>query len=160
MEIKVHLKAIGKCHGKEFVYWKTYVSKAEKPVVKKLSSKKFYKVKVKKIRVVKRKKKMVENTGRVNEQIPRLKIRKNAKKPSVRSRKEYRLWRESILHKFNHTCSFCGAKERLELDHIEPVSKRPDLVMADYNARILCKPCHITTDSYPKSLRTHFLRLS
>ncbi len=80
------------------------------------------------------------------------KKRKFNLKSRIRNSKEYHLWRKSILNKFNHTCSFCGAKERLELDHIEPVSKRPDLIMTDENARILCNPCHKTTDSYPKSL--------
>lgn len=72
---------------------------------------------------------------------------------AIRTTKAYRDWRNSILNKFNHTCSFCGSTERLELDHIEPVSKRPDLVMSDSNARILCKPCHKTTDSYPITLK-------
>ena len=98
--------------------------------------------------------KMVKNTGGVNEQNVRLnkRIRRISPHRLIRSTKEYRKWRESILHKFNYTCSFCGSMERLELDHIEPVSKRPELIMVDSNARILCKPCHKTTPSYPKSL--------
>ena len=102
---------------------------------------------------MKHKVKMPKNTLPVIEQKVRInKVRKNAKKPSPRNTKEYRDWRKSILNKFNHTCSFCGNKEMLELDHIEPVSKRPDLIMTDENARILCKPCHTTTESYPRSL--------
>lgn len=85
---------------------------------------------------------------------PPKRARKNARKPSLRRTKAYLLWRRKILQQFNYTCSFCGSKERLELDHIEPVSKRPDLIMTDENARILCKPCHQTTPSYPLSLRT------
>ena len=128
--------------------------KQKKP--KKLKISNFPKVRL----PMKRKLKMVKKTAKVNEQKVRLnKVRKNAKKPNLRDGKSYRIWRESILHKFNHTCSFCGSKERLELDHIEPVSKRPDLVMADENARILCNPFNLNTDSYPKSLRAHFLGL-
>lgn len=81
------------------------------------------------------------------------KKRKIAPHRAIRNTKEYRVWREAVLRQFNHTCSFCGSKERLELDHIEPVSKRPDLVMETSNARILCNPCHKTTDSYPVLLR-------
>ena len=92
-------------------------------------------------------KKMPNITGSVNDKKVRLNISK-----FIRTTKAYRIWRESILNKFNHTCSSCGNKERLELDHIEPVSKRPDLIMEDTNARILCNPCHKKTDSYPKSL--------
>lgn len=103
--------------------------------------------------------KMPKKTAHVSDQKVRLNKKVMIKKKrikatrAIRGTRMYLDWRKKILNSFNHTCSFCGAKERLELDHIEPVSKRPDLIMDDSNARILCRPCHQTTDSYPKHLK-------
>lgn len=86
---------------------------------------------------------------------PVIKVRKRRKvsiQRAIRNTKEYKLWRQSIIDRDKHACLFCGCKERLEVDHIIPASKRPDLIMTDDNARVLCKPCHSETPSYPKSL--------
>ena len=46
-----------------------------------------------------------------------------------------------ILNKYKHKCNLCGSKDRLEFDHIIPVSKGGKST-AD-NLQILCKSCNI-----------------
>ena len=40
-------------------------------------------------------------------------------------------------------CVECGARGRLEVDHVQPVSTRPDLALTLSNLRTLCRACHI-----------------
>lgn len=44
----------------------------------------------------------------------------------------------------NPFCLFCKPKlvPATEVDHIIPISERPDLRLATHNLRGLCKPCH------------------
>jgi 5-methylcytosine-specific restriction endonuclease McrA len=49
-------------------------------------------------------------------------------------------------------CTACGASERdhdvaLEVDHIKPVSRFPDLEMDLDNLRTLCQRCHVRLGS-------------
>lgn len=39
-------------------------------------------------------------------------------------------------------CVKCGSRNRLEVDHIEPVRKRPDLAFVLSNLQTLCASCH------------------
>lgn len=39
-------------------------------------------------------------------------------------------------------CVECGARHRLEIDHVEPVRTRPDLAYALDNLQTLCGRCH------------------
>lgn len=39
-------------------------------------------------------------------------------------------------------CVSCGHRHRLEVDHIEPVKKRPDLAFELDNLQTLCAKCH------------------
>jgi hypothetical protein len=50
--------------------------------------------------------------------------------------------RNRILDKYNHKCNNCGSTERLEIDHIIPISKggRED----EINMQVLCKKCNLT----------------
>ena len=42
-----------------------------------------------------------------------------------------------------YRCVACGRGGcRLDVDHIEPVTKRPDLALAIDNLRTLCRKCH------------------
>ncbi len=66
----------------------------------------------------------------------------------IRTSTEYKLWRIAVLERDNYTCIWCGAKEKLEVDHIKPFALFPELRFAIDNGRILCKKCHITTDTY------------
>jgi len=40
-------------------------------------------------------------------------------------------------------CVRCGARGRLEVDHVQPVTRRPDLAMVLENLQTLCRDCHI-----------------
>lgn len=62
---------------------------------------------------------------------------------------EYRLWRESVFRRDDHTCVFCGARGRkLNADHIKRWADYPLLRFAIDNGRTLCVPCHEKTDTY------------
>lgn len=39
-------------------------------------------------------------------------------------------------------CVKCGSTQRLEVDHIQPVRKRPDLSFVLSNLQTLCASCH------------------
>lgn len=72
----------------------------------------------------------------------------------IRHTYEYRLWRDAVLKKFNSKCVFCNYSGKgLEADHILPFKDYPELRFSIENGRILCKPCHITTETYGKKHR-------
>lgn len=73
----------------------------------------------------------------------------------IRTSAEYRLWRKAVFERDNHTCIWCGeTKGELHADHIKPFAHYPELRFAIDNGRVLCKPCHKTTDTYcGKSIR-------
>jgi hypothetical protein len=49
--------------------------------------------------------------------------------------------RIDILNKYRHTCVICGSVEKLEIDHIIPVSK---MGISEFsNLQVLCKSCNI-----------------
>jgi hypothetical protein len=50
--------------------------------------------------------------------------------------------RKRILNKYNNKCCYCGDENRLEIDHIIPISKggRED----EDNMQVLCKKCNIS----------------
>lgn len=67
----------------------------------------------------------------------------------IRNSTEYKQWRRTILEKDNFTCVFCKQRGgKLEVDHIKPFSKYPELRLEISNGRTLCKDCHKTTDTY------------
>jgi len=45
-----------------------------------------------------------------------------------------RMWKESIKNQWNHTCAYCGATEKLSLDHIIPQCKGG----SNYSNNVLC----------------------
>ena len=71
---------------------------------------------------------------------------------------EYQDWRIAVFERDNYTCQFCGDRNGngknvyLQADHIKPWSTHKELRLDLDNGRTLCKPCHETTDSYPKQL--------
>ncbi len=71
----------------------------------------------------------------------------------LRMSTEYKLWRKCILEKDGHACIWCNSKKELHVDHIKPFALFPELRLAIDNGRVLCKPCHKTTDSYCKRLK-------
>lgn len=50
--------------------------------------------------------------------------------------------RMQALDRDGWQCVQCGARHRLEVDHIEPVRNRPDLSFALSNLQCLCGRCH------------------
>lgn len=66
----------------------------------------------------------------------------------LRRGREYRIWRNALIERDNYTCIWCGSKENIQADHIKPFALFPELRFAIDNGRVLCKPCHIKTDTY------------
>lgn len=86
----------------------------------------------------------------------------------IKSLPEYSQWRQNIYIRDDYSCQICGVRNgephqiKLDCDHIYPFSK----IMEDYNiqsvdealncsalwdtenGRILCRKCHIRTDTY------------
>jgi predicted restriction endonuclease len=56
----------------------------------------------------------------------------------------YKEWRKAVYRRDNWTCRMCGSKKSgiLRAHHIEPVKKRPDLILDINNGLTVCKPCH------------------
>lgn len=67
----------------------------------------------------------------------------------VRSSLEYKLWRKSVFKRDDYTCQECNKRGgKLEVDHIKPFSRFPELRLELDNGRILCVPCHKLTPTY------------
>ena len=50
--------------------------------------------------------------------------------------------RRRIFNKYKTECMKCNATSNLQLDHIKPVSKYPNLFLDINNMQILCKECN------------------
>lgn len=59
----------------------------------------------------------------------------------IRSR-QWRNLRPLILRRDGWACVQCGAKGRLEVDHVLPVRDRPELSFDPGNLQTLCPACH------------------
>lgn len=57
-------------------------------------------------------------------------------------------WRKAVLARDGGRCVQCGSTHRLQADHIQPVSKFPELLRAVANGRTLCFDCHKKTDTF------------
>ena len=61
---------------------------------------------------------------------------------------DYRIWRDSVFKRDNHTCKECGARNGngkrvvLNADHIKSFAQYPELRLAIDNGRTLCRECH------------------
>lgn len=66
----------------------------------------------------------------------------------LRSSNEAKIWRRAVLERDGYICIWCGAKDKLEADHIKRWSDYPELRFAIDNGRTLCKPCRRTTNTW------------
>lgn len=57
-------------------------------------------------------------------------------------------WKKSVLERDNYTCVWCGSESNIEVDHIKPWSKHPELRFNLDNGRTLCHNCHCKTSTY------------
>lgn len=70
---------------------------------------------------------------------------------AIRKSFEYKLWRIAVFERDNYTCLWCKQRGgEIQADHIKPFSQFPELRFDINNGRTLCRPCHITTDTWGK----------
>lgn len=71
-------------------------------------------------------------------------VKERWQRPSwaVTNTKRWRLFRWSILERDGFRCVQCGARGRLEVDHIIPVRDAPDRAYDPENLQSLCPRCH------------------
>lgn len=61
---------------------------------------------------------------------------------AITDSKRWQGLRWQALRRDGFRCVQCGARGRLEVDHIQPVRARPDLAYALDNLQALCVSCH------------------
>ncbi|TCP39804.1 HNH endonuclease [Rhodovulum marinum] len=54
----------------------------------------------------------------------------------------WRTLRMAILERDGFRCRACGARGRLEVDHVKPVRTHPELAYDPANLQALCPACH------------------
>lgn len=62
-------------------------------------------------------------------------------RPVIRSRR-WKALRLEALRRDGFACRECGARGRLEVDHIQPVREAPELAYSLDNVQSLCRSCH------------------
>ena len=60
----------------------------------------------------------------------------------VTATRRWQILRHAILERDGWACRSCGARGRLEIDHIRPVRLAPDRAFDPANLQALCAPCH------------------
>lgn len=73
---------------------------------------------------------------------------KTKEKQLIRTSARYREYRRAVLERDGHTCTICGAKDKLEIHHIKEFCEHPELVFDLDNGTTLCHKCHQETDNY------------
>jgi hypothetical protein len=70
---------------------------------------------------------------------------KAANKPKVNfyESREWQNLRYEVLRKSKGCCELCGDKNTLQVDHIKPRSKYPELELDISNLQVLCRPCNM-----------------
>ena len=61
---------------------------------------------------------------------------------SITSTKRWRLLRAEVLERDRWRCGACGARGRLEVDHVRPVRDHPAGAYDPANLQTLCGACH------------------
>mgnify|MGYP006274122807 FL=1 len=54
----------------------------------------------------------------------------------------WRTLRAAVLERDGYRCRSCGARGRLEIDHVEPVRTAPHRAYDPHNLQALCPKCH------------------
>ena len=87
---------------------------------------------------------------------------------SIRQGSKYRRWRKEILKQCGYFCRICESTDLLEVDHYPArfkdllerynIKKYSEAIKCDNLwklniARVLCRPCHIKTDTYSNRLK-------
>ena len=76
----------------------------------------------------------------------------------VTSTRRWQVLRQIILERDGWACVDCGARKRLEIDHVQPVRTRPDLAFDPANLATRCAPCHTKKTriecGYPAPIRS------
>lgn len=70
-----------------------------------------------------------------------------------RQRPESKAWKEAVLARDNHTCVFCGSRDKVIADHIKPWAFYKSLRFDIDNGRSLCESCHRKTETYGAKAR-------
>jgi 5-methylcytosine-specific restriction endonuclease McrA len=60
----------------------------------------------------------------------------------VQKTRRWQAVRFRVLRRDGWRCVQCGARGRVEVDHIKPVRERPDLAFDESNLQTLCKTHH------------------
>lgn len=63
-------------------------------------------------------------------------------KKQIRNCKEYYLFKRNVIRRYKNTCYKCSSKDDIEVHHIKPVNKYPELVFEVNNGMCLCYKCH------------------
>jgi len=61
---------------------------------------------------------------------------------SIYMTRKYRKLRENVILAYGRVCMKCKSTSNIELDHIKPVSKYPELFLDTENMQILCSSCN------------------
>jgi hypothetical protein len=68
--------------------------------------------------------------------------RKGLERERFMRSEEWREVRAFVLERDGQVCSKCATTERIQVDHILPRSKHPELALIPSNLRPLCWPCN------------------
>ncbi|MCP5014286.1 MAG: HNH endonuclease [Ketobacter sp.] len=56
--------------------------------------------------------------------------------------REWRDLRKKVLSEYGYRCMLCGSVDEIQVDHIQPRSKAPQLSVTYSNLQVLCKGCN------------------
>lgn len=96
----------------------------------------------------------VKINGKIIEFESKVKSNKHAEKRHNNKNKRFydsKKWstiRKKVFLIYDRKCMACGSTKELQVDHIKPRSKFPELELDIYNLQILCKKCNFEKFNY------------
>jgi hypothetical protein len=75
----------------------------------------------------------------------------NSQPQSERKTSKYKNLRKKIFERDYYKCVLCDKMGDLNMDHIKPYSKYPELRYDESNLRTLCMQCHKKTPTYARN---------